>query len=139
MATTQRVIHKALAGAEDLLQGVGIVQQSRGGQNYAVHKLDVPIPMTDVAEMQSSEAEFVRLYITDIDNILYRRISTATAGDYISTVQGYWVRVLESATVTTLARPTNNLRVGQSAFDSTLLKPIWYNGTTWVDASGVEV
>lgn len=139
MATTQRVIHKSLAGAEDLLQGVGTVQQSRGGQSYSIHKLDVPIPMVDVVEMQASEAEFVRLYITETETVLYRRVSTASVGDYVSNIQGYWIRVIESMAVTTATRPTTNLRIGQSVFDSTLLKPIWYTGATWVDAAGTEV
>lgn len=139
MATTQRVIHKSLAGAEDLLQGVGVVQQSRGGQSYSIHKLDVPIPMTDIAEMQASEAEFVRLYFTEIESILYRRIADATEGDYASNVQGYWVKVNDSLAVTTTNRPTTNLKVGQYVFDSTLLKPIWYTGTGWIDATGTAV
>lgn len=40
---------------------------------------------------------------------------------------------------TTSARPTNNLYIGLMYFDTTLNKPIWYNGTTWVDANGTTV
>lgn len=29
--------------------------------------------------------------------------------------------------------------IGYYYFDTTLLKPIWWNGTTWVDATGTEV
>lgn len=90
MSTTQRVVRKQLAGAEDLLQGVGTVTQTRGGGTYDIHKLDVPIPMTSIAEMQASSAEFVRIYETDTQYTDYRRIPTAMAGDYPSTVQGYW-------------------------------------------------
>ena len=37
------------------------------------------------------------------------------------------------------SRPTTNLSVGMMYFDTTLKKPIFYNGTTWVDATGTEV
>jgi len=90
MSTTQRVVRKQLAGAEDLLQGVGTVTQTRGTGSYPIHKLDVPIPMTSIAEMQASSAEFVRIYETDIQYTDYRRIPTATTGDYPSAIQGYW-------------------------------------------------
>lgn len=38
----------------------------------------------------------------------------------------------------TLIRPTNVAK-GHCYFDTTLNKPIWYNGTKWVDATGVNV
>lgn len=40
---------------------------------------------------------------------------------------------------TTINRPTVNLRAGQMYFDTTLSKPIWWNGTAWIDATGEEV
>lgn len=36
-------------------------------------------------------------------------------------------------------RPTENLVIGFFVFDIDLNKPIWWNGTVWVDAMGVEV
>ena len=140
MSTTQRVVRKQLAGAEDLLQGVGVVTQTRGTGTYPIHKLDVPIPMTDIAEMQASAAEFVRLYTSDVAYIDYRRIADATEG-IASSVEGYWVVVSTSNGLygSTLERPTLNLSIGQFFFDSTLAKPIWYTGSTWVDATGTEV
>lgn len=39
----------------------------------------------------------------------------------------------------TLERPTSNIMVGKLYFDTTLGKPIWYNGTNWVDATGTQV
>jgi len=33
-------------------------------------------------------------------------------------------------------RPSTNLYVGKTYFDTTLNKPIWYNGTNWVDNNG---
>ena len=38
---------------------------------------------------------------------------------------------------TTEERPSfDNIRTGFQYFDITLGKPIWYNGTEWVDATG---
>ena len=37
---------------------------------------------------------------------------------------------------TTANRPTARLFVGRFYFDTTLGKPIWYDGTNWVDATG---
>jgi hypothetical protein len=36
----------------------------------------------------------------------------------------------------TAKRPTKALYVGRTYFDSTLGKPIWYNGTIWVKSDG---
>jgi len=33
-------------------------------------------------------------------------------------------------------RPTRNLYVGQSWFDATLVKPIWWTGSGWITADG---
>lgn len=42
-------------------------------------------------------------------------------------------------TGTTAARPTANLLIGQYYYDTTLVKPIWYNGTAWTDGMGTVV
>ena len=34
------------------------------------------------------------------------------------------------------ARPTEGLLVGQTYFDTTLDRPIWWNGTYWINAIG---
>lgn len=39
----------------------------------------------------------------------------------------------------TRSRPTINLLVGQTYFDTTLGKPVWWQGSQWVDATGVSV
>lgn len=41
---------------------------------------------------------------------------------------------------TTEERPSfDSIRIGFQYFDTTLEKPIWYNGTEWVDATGTSV
>lgn len=39
----------------------------------------------------------------------------------------------------TSQRPTLSLTIGQMYFDTTLKKPIWYDGTAWVDSTGTYV
>lgn len=46
-----------------------------------------------------------------------------------------WARVAILASGATSARPTAR-PVGQQFFDTTLGKPVWWNGTAWVDATG---
>ena len=89
MSTTQRVVRKQLAGAEDILQGVGTVTQTRGSGSYPIHKLDIPIPTYDIAEMQASSAEFMRLYGTDTAYTDYRRNPEGTIG-IPSNLGGVW-------------------------------------------------
>lgn len=89
MSTTQRVVRKQLAGAEDLLQGIGTVTQTRGTGTYPIHKLDIPIPTYDIAEMQASSAEFMRLYGSDTAYTDYRRNPEGTIG-IPSNLGGVW-------------------------------------------------
>ena len=42
-------------------------------------------------------------------------------------------------TSTTTNRPTSGLKNGTMYFDTTLNKPIWYNGGKWYDANGTQV
>ncbi|MFA7597782.1 MAG: hypothetical protein WCX83_00165, partial [Candidatus Cloacimonas sp.] len=42
-------------------------------------------------------------------------------------------------TGTTASRPTTNLLIGQYYYDTTLSKPIWWNGTAWTDGMGTVV
>lgn len=46
---------------------------------------------------------------------------------------------LRKQTYTTGTRPTTNRRSGDMVLDSTLNVPIWWNGTVWINASGVTV
>lgn len=45
----------------------------------------------------------------------------------------------QGTTGTTASRPTANLLIGQYYFDTTLSKPIWWNGTAWTDGIGTVV
>jgi hypothetical protein len=64
----------------------------------------------------------LRLYFNNLDNFL-TVISTPQNG-------------------ATADRPTQNLQIGQFYFDTdlgTTGKPIWYDGSDWVDATGTVV
>jgi hypothetical protein len=50
-----------------------------------------------------------------------------------------WVKTQRATSSTTAARPTANLAVGQSHFDTSLNIPIWWNGSVWVNATGTTV
>ena len=39
----------------------------------------------------------------------------------------------------TSTRPNAGLVIGQTFFDTTLDRPIWWNGTAWINASGTPV
>ena len=49
-----------------------------------------------------------------------------------------WIELIELRSGSSAARPSG-LSAGYPYFDTTLNKPIWYNGTTWVDANGLTV
>jgi hypothetical protein len=44
-----------------------------------------------------------------------------------------------SGTTADRPAPANRLLVGQFYFDTTVGKPIWWNGTNWIDAAGTVV
>jgi hypothetical protein len=39
----------------------------------------------------------------------------------------------------TASRPTEQLQIGQQYFDTTINRPIWWNGTNWINAAGTVV
>ena len=86
---TVRNIKKNLAGAEDLLHGIGLESQVRGGAVYDMHKLDTYVPTYDVAEMQKSSLTFMRLYGDDTHYTDYRRNPAGTVG-IPSDLGGVW-------------------------------------------------
>ena len=92
---TVRNIKKNLAGAEDLLHGIGVETQARGGSLYGMHKLDTYVPTYDVEEMKRSSLTFMRLYGTDTAYTDYRRNPTGTVG-IPSELGGVWEPIRSS-------------------------------------------
>lgn len=136
MSTTQRVVRKQLAGAEDLLQGVGTVTQTRGSGSYPIHKLDIPIPTYDIAEMQASSAEFMRLYGTDTAYTDYRRNPEGTIG-IPSNLGGVWEPMRSSESLV-----CGNFATGAYVFSSDCIVALdqqlynWQGATPKVVAAG---
>lgn len=72
------------------------------------------------------------------------RISTDNRGtlsqwyqSWFSSIQYYLSAVGNNGV--TAKRPTTGLYVGYPFYDTTLQKPIWWNGSTWKDATGAAV
>lgn len=63
-----------------------------------------------------------------------REVGTITAG----TIQGDLIRGAMDRASATADRPTNAYR-SQMVFDTTLNKPVWYDGAAWRDAAGAVV
>ena len=53
--------------------------------------------------------------------------------------QAYRILFAAQQSGTTANRPTTQLWTGRPYFDTTLTKPIWYDGSGWVDATGASV
>lgn len=52
---------------------------------------------------------------------------------------GTFAKIPYSITGTTAQRPATNRTAGQSYYDTTIGKPVWWNGTNWTDAAGNSV
>jgi len=91
--------------------------------NYTVRNTIAPsLPAAQEEYSDAYQSMFInalRLYFNQIDNFT-QNITTPASG-------------------TTANRPTFNLLVGTNYFDTTLGIPIWYNGTVWVNSSGITV
>jgi len=80
------------------------------------------LPIPTIAYSQTYTESFsnaLRLYFNTVDSVL-NDLLTPTAG-------------------TTAARPTAGLQIGQQYFDTTINRPIWWDGTNWINAAGTVV
>lgn len=68
----------------------------------------------------------------------YSTTYTEIVNNNITTIP--WKKVNSSnIKITTESRPTLELNIGDQYFDTTLNRPIWWTGSKWVDANGVNV
>jgi hypothetical protein len=58
---------------------------------------------------------------------------------YFNQIDNFTQNVTIPPSGTTANRPTERLQVGQYYFDTTIGRPIWYNGTNWINAAGTVV
>jgi hypothetical protein len=81
---------------------------------------NLPIPTVSYSQTYTeSFSNALRLYFNAVDSVL-NELLTPPAG-------------------TTAARPTVGLQVGQFYFDTTINRPIWWDGTNWINAAGTVV
>jgi hypothetical protein len=80
----------------------------------------LPVGTVDYTrQYQDQFSNILRLYFNQVDNF---SLATATPDSG-----------------TTANRPTEFLLVGQFYYDTTLSKPIYWNGTVWKDSAGTTV
>lgn len=56
---------------------------------------------------------------------------------YFNQIDTFTGFIAQPISGTSAERPAINLHIGQMYFDTTAGIPIWWNGTDWVDASGL--
>jgi hypothetical protein len=81
---------------------------------------NLPIPTISYSQTYTeSFSNALRLYFNTLDSVI-NLLLTPSAGD-------------------TASRPTNGLQIGQQYFDTTINRPIWWDGTNWINAAGTIV
>lgn len=80
--------------------------------------------------LPAAPLEYNKLFMDQFEQIL---------GLYFNTVDNAIAGLIKPQAGTTANRPTLQLQIGQTYFDTTLGIPIWYNGTVWKNASGSTV
>lgn len=81
---------------------------------------NIPIAPVDYSQQyQDQLTNALRLYFSQVDNF---------TGFLAQPISG-----------TTAERPAIQLHVGQTFFDTSINRPIWWNGTNWINASGTIV
>jgi hypothetical protein len=58
---------------------------------------------------------------------------------YFNQIDNFTQAITVPASGITADRPTERLQVGQYYFDTTIGRPIWWNGTNWINAAGTVV
>jgi hypothetical protein len=58
---------------------------------------------------------------------------------YFNQIDNFAQALYIPASGTTANRPTDRVQIGQFYFDTTINRPIWYDGTNWINAAGTIV
>lgn len=87
----------------------------------------------------SASAYYEKLNVVTYEGSSY--MAKKASNNVSPTNTEYWqpIGMLGYAYGETEDRPILNLVTGQMFFDTNLGKPIWYDGTSWVDATGTDV
>jgi hypothetical protein len=89
-----------------------------------------PLRPSKAPNLLVAPTEYQQRYIDQLNNAL--RL-------YFNQIDNFTQNVTVPPSGTTANRPTERLEVGQYYFDTTINRPIWYNGTNWINAAGTVV
>jgi hypothetical protein len=95
------------------------------------------ITRTKAPNLPIPPIQYSQTFVEIHDNVLrlyFNRLDTAN-GETINAVN----TLSTPSAGTTGARPSTGLQVGQFYFDTTINRPIWWNGTNWINAAGTIV
>ena len=82
-------------------------------------------------------SQFSQEYFNIFNNVLRLYYNTLDALNGQTTTA---ISILATPSAgTTAARPSTDLQVGQFYFDTTINRPIWWDGTNWINAAGTVV
>jgi hypothetical protein len=90
----------------------------------------VPLRPSKAPNLPIAPVGYSQQYVDQLTNVL--RL-------YFAQVDNFTQNVTVPESGTTVNRPTERLQIGQYYFDTTLGRPIWYNGTNWINAAGTVV
>jgi hypothetical protein len=91
---------------------------------------DLPLRPSKAPNLLVAPIVYDQRYIDQLNNAL--RL-------YFNQIDNFTQNVTIPPSGTTANRPTERLQVGEYYFDTTIGRPIWYNGTNWINAAGTVV
>lgn len=59
--------------------------------------------------------------------------------EFMDYIKNMYKQLLPNMNIGTTENRPSNVNVGYMYFDTNINKPIWYNGTKWIDATGANV
>jgi hypothetical protein len=92
----------------------------------------IAAPNLPIAPTEYSHTYFDVL--TNVFRLYFNRLTGFNNG-LISTI----ILLNTPSAGTTAERPTTDLQIGQQYFDTTIGRPIWWNGSNWINAAGTVV
>ena len=145
-----KLIEKALLAAEDMDLGAGTSSQVRQGQVVTTTRIDASWVMRTRAQIRALDINRIT-QVTLVNSLgtvdfLYKPDLEATDDDNIilkpNDFNGSWIMTGGQLQTATVDRPQLYPifeHLGMQFFDVTINKPIYWTGSIWVDALGVQV
>jgi len=95
---------------------------------------NIPLRASKAPNLPIGPVEYNQQYQDQMNNALRQ---------YFAQIDNFTQALVIPNSGTTANRPINTgnpkLQIGQYYFDTTLNRPIWWNGTNWINASGTTV